>query len=116
PSALNLEDRGSRLTESTLRTRLPSPPAASNFVKRTDTMRMYHRVPKVFLAALTGTIALATVSGIGLTTATDASATGACTDTITGSHSGTMTLSGPGTTRLKNATQDGAITAMTGHE
>jgi len=27
-----------------------------------------------------------------------------------------MTLSGPGTTCLKNATQDGAITVMNGHE
>src|SRR5437879_2253363 len=74
------------------------------------------RVPKIVFAILTGTLAVATVSGIGLTTATDASATGACTNTITGSHSGTMTLSGPGVTCLKNATQDGAITVMNGHE
>lgn len=78
--------------------------------------RLYHRTPKIILAILTATFALAAVSGIGLTTATDASATGACTSTISGSHSGTLTLSGPGTTCLKNATQDGAITVMNGHE
>jgi hypothetical protein len=77
---------------------------------------MYHRAPKLFFATLTGTLALAGVSGISLTTATGASATGACTSTISGAHSGTMTLSGPGTTCLKNATQDGAITVMNGHE
>jgi len=78
--------------------------------------RLYHHVSKIFLATLTGTLALAAVSGIGVTTASEASATGACTETITGSHSGTMTLSGPGTTCLKNATQDGAITVQNGHE
>jgi hexosaminidase len=69
----------------------------------------------MFSRVLIGTLAVAAVSGIGFTT-TDASATGACTDTITGAHSGTLTLSGPGTTCLKNATQDGAITVMNGHE
>jgi hypothetical protein len=76
---------------------------------------MYQRFPRL-IAILTGTFALAAVSGIGLTMTTDASAAGACTTTITGSHSGTMTLSGPGTTCLKNATQDGAITVTNGHE
>ncbi len=78
--------------------------------------RMYHGIPKLALATLAGTFALAAVSGIGLTTATDASAAGACTETITGSHAGTMTLSGPGKTCLENATQDGAITVGNGHE
>jgi hypothetical protein len=78
--------------------------------------RKHHRIPKIILATLTGTLAIAAVSGIGPTGTTDASATGACTETITGSHSGTMTLSGPGTTCLKDATQDGAITVTNGHE
>ncbi|HEY4409975.1 MAG TPA: hypothetical protein VGO87_08830 [Acidimicrobiia bacterium] len=47
---------------------------------------------------------------------TAASAAGTCTNTVTGAHSGTMTLSGPGVTCLQNATQDGAITVMNGHE
>ena len=76
---------------------------------------MSQRFPKIVIAILTGTFAVAALSGIGLTT-TDASAAGACTKTITGSHSGTMTLSGPGTTCLYNATQDGAITVTNGHE
>jgi hypothetical protein len=75
---------------------------------------MYRRFPKTAIAILTGTFAVAAVSGVGLTT-TDASAA-ACTNTITGPHSGTMTLSGPGTTCLQNATQDGAITVTNGHE
>jgi hypothetical protein len=74
----------------------------------------FRRIPKIAFATLAGTLAVA-ASGLGLTT-TNASATGACTETITGAHSGTMTLSGPGTTCLKNATQDGAITVMNGHE
>jgi hexosaminidase len=78
--------------------------------------RLYHRIPKIIVATLTGTLALAAVSGIGPTTTTDASAAGACTSTITGSHSGTLTLSGPGKTCLQNATQDGAITVDNGHE
>lgn len=77
---------------------------------------MYQQRSNIVVAILTGTFALAAVSGIGLTTATDASAASACTNTITGSHSGTMTLSGPGTTCLKDATQDGAITVTNGHE
>ena len=77
---------------------------------------MYQRFPKSCLAILTGTLALAAFTGIGLTTTTDASAAGTCTKTITGAHSGTMTLSGPGVTCLQNATQDGAITVMNGHE
>lgn len=76
---------------------------------------MYQRVLKIAIAIVTGTFAVAAVSGIGLTT-TDASAAGACTKTITGAHSGAMTLSGPGTTCLQNATQDGAITVTNGHE
>jgi hypothetical protein len=76
---------------------------------------MNQRFPKTVIAILTGTFAVAAVSGVGLTT-TEASAAGACTNTITGSHSGTMTLSGPGTTCLQNATQDGAITVTNGHE
>jgi len=76
---------------------------------------IFRRVPKIALATLAGTLAIATLSGPGLTTTT-AYATGACTDTITGAHSGTLTLSGPGTTCLKNATQDGAITVSNGHE
>jgi hypothetical protein len=78
--------------------------------------RMHHRIPKIFSATLTGTLALAAVSGIGLATTTEASAAAACTNTITGAHSGTMTLSGPGKTCLTNATQDGAITVDNGHE
>ena len=77
---------------------------------------MYQRFSKPALAMLTGTLALAAVSGIGFTTATRAAAAGACTDTVTGPHSGTMTLSGPGVTCLQNATQDGAITVTNGHE
>jgi hypothetical protein len=77
---------------------------------------MYKRFPKPALAILTGTLALAAVSGIGLTTATRAGAAAACTNTVTGPHSGTMTLNGPGVTCLQNATQDGAITVMNGHE
>ena len=76
---------------------------------------IFRRTPKIAFATLAGTLAVAAMSGVGLTT-TNASATGACTNTITGAHSGTMTLSGPGTTCLKNATQDGAITVMNGHE
>jgi 5'-nucleotidase len=75
----------------------------------------FRRVPNIAFAALAGALAVAALSGLGLTT-TDAFATGACTETITGAHSGTLTLSGPGTTCLKNATQDGAITVMNGHE
>jgi hypothetical protein len=78
--------------------------------------RVYHRIPTIVLATLTGTFALAAVSGIGIATTTDASAAAACTKTITGSHSSAMTLSGPGKTCLQNATQDGAITVMNGHE
>ena len=74
------------------------------------------RVPKIVLAILTGTLALAAVSGTGLTTTTEASAAGACTKTISGNNSGALTLSGPGTTCLVNATQDGAITVTNGHE
>jgi hypothetical protein len=77
---------------------------------------MYQRIPKLIFVILTGVLALATVSGVNLATSTQAFATGACTSTITGSHSGTMTLSGPGKTCLQNATQDGAITVMNGHE
>lgn len=77
---------------------------------------MYQRFPKRALAILTGTLALAAVSGIGLTTAAPAAGAAACTNTVTGPHSGTMTLSGPGVTCLQNATQDGAITVMNGHE
>ncbi|HZQ79627.1 MAG TPA: hypothetical protein VFE55_20025 [Acidimicrobiia bacterium] len=80
-----------------------------------DMTHSFHRSPKIALAILTGTLAVAAMSGLGLAT-TDAFATGACTDTITGAHSGTLTLSGPGTTCLKNATQDGAITVSNGHE
>ncbi len=76
---------------------------------------MHQRFIKVAIAILTGTFAVAAVSGIGLIT-TEASAAGTCTNTITGSHSGTMTLSGPGVTCLRNATQDGAITVTNGHE
>ena len=47
---------------------------------------MYRRFPKL-IAILTGTFALAAVSGIGLTITTDTSAAAACTSTITGSHS-----------------------------
>ena len=77
---------------------------------------MYQRFPKSALAILTGTLAIAAVTGIGFTTTTAASAAGTCTNTITGAHSGTMTLSGPGVTCLHNATQDGAITVTNGHE
>jgi hexosaminidase len=75
----------------------------------------FRRIPKIAVAILAGTLAVAAMSGLGVTT-TNAFATGACTNTITGAHSGTMTLSGPGTTCLKNATQDGAITVSNGHE
>src|SRR6266480_1157351 len=87
----------------------------STSTKRSDMTHIFRRVPKIALATLAGTLAIATLSGPGLTTTT-AYATGACTDTITGAHSGTLTLSGPGTTCLKNATQDGAITVSNGHE
>ena len=76
---------------------------------------IFRRTPKIAFATLAGTLAVAAMSGVGLTT-TNAFATGECTNTITGAHSGTMSLSGPGTTCLKNATQDGAITVMNGHE
>jgi hexosaminidase len=77
---------------------------------------MYRQLPKSRSAIATGALMLAAVSGIGLTATTGASAAGTCTSTVTGAHSGTMTLSGPGVTCLQNATQDGAITVMNGHE
>ena len=77
---------------------------------------VYHRIPTIVLATLTGAFALAAISGIGIATTTDASAAAACTNTITGSHSSAMTLSGPGKTCLQNATQDGAISVGNGHE
>src|ERR1044071_9459458 len=77
---------------------------------------MHQRFPNIAFAILTGVLALAATSGIGLMTTTGASAAGTCTNTVTGAHSGTMTLSGPGVTCLQNATQDGAITVMNGHE
>ena len=77
---------------------------------------MHQRFPNIAFAILTGVLALAATSGIGLMTTTGASAAGTCTTTVTGAHSGTMTLSGPGVTCLQNATQDGAITVMNGHE
>jgi len=77
---------------------------------------MHQRFPNIAFVILTGMLALAAASGIGLTTATGAAAAGTCTNTVTGAHSGTMTLNGPGVTCLQNATQDGAITVMNGHE